>query len=86
MCSTVVDVKLNTILLEMNRILRPEGTIIIRDQVDFVIKVNKIVGGMRWNTKMVDHEDGPLVSEKILFAVKKYWVAGQNSMASLSLE
>ena len=60
----------------MDRILRREGTVIIRDQVDVLIKVKKIVGGMRWNTRMVDHEDGPLVSEKILFAVKKYWVAG----------
>ena len=67
----------------MDRILRPEGTVIIRDQVDVLIKVKKIVGGMRWNTRMVDHEDGPLVSEKILFAVKKYWVASKNNTTSL---
>ncbi|PWA86687.1 S-adenosyl-L-methionine-dependent methyltransferase [Artemisia annua] len=55
------------ILLEMDRILRPEGTVIIRDLEIEVLKVKKIVSGMRWNTKMVDHEDGPLVPEKILF-------------------
>lgn len=59
----------------MDRILRPEGAIIIRDEVDVLNKVKKIVGGMRWNAKMVDHEDGPLVPEKILVAVKEYWVA-----------
>ncbi|XVF54298.1 hypothetical protein PTKIN_Ptkin05aG0169800 [Pterospermum kingtungense] len=75
--------KAEDILLEMDRILRPEGTVIIRDQVNLLIKVKKIVGGMRWNTRMVDHEDGPLVSEKMLFAVKKYWVAGENSTTSL---
>ncbi|XVE56953.1 hypothetical protein DITRI_Ditri04bG0052700 [Diplodiscus trichospermus] len=74
--------KAEDILLEMDRILRPEGTVIIRDQVDVLIKVKKIVGGMRWNTRMVDHEDGPLVSEKILFAVKKYWVARENNTTS----
>ncbi|XP_050225890.1 probable methyltransferase PMT2 [Mercurialis annua] len=71
------------ILLEMDRILRPEGTVIFRDQVDVLIKVKRTVRGMRWNTKMVDHEDGPLVPEKVLFAVKRYWVAGDNSTSSL---
>lgn len=66
----------------MDRILRPEGTVIFRDQADVLTKVNKLVRGMRWNTKMVDHEDGPLTSEKILFAVKRYWVAGDNSIES----
>ncbi|KAF5726808.1 methyltransferase PMT2-like [Tripterygium wilfordii] len=70
------------ILLEMDRILRPEGAVIFRDEVDVLIKVKKIVGGMRWDTKMVDHEDGPLVAEKILVAVKQYWVAGGNSTST----
>ncbi|KAI4386375.1 hypothetical protein MLD38_004310 [Melastoma candidum] len=71
------------ILLEMDRILRPEGAVIFRDNVDLLIKVQKLVSGMRWDAKMVDHEDGPLVPEKILFAVKKYWVVdGSNSTSS----
>ncbi|XP_076924107.1 putative methyltransferase PMT2 [Bidens hawaiensis] len=71
------------VLLEMDRILRPEGTVIIRDHEIELIKVKKIVSGMRWNTKMVDHEDGPLVPEKILFVVKQYWVAaGENNSPS----
>ncbi|XP_014494795.1 probable methyltransferase PMT2 isoform X1 [Vigna radiata var. radiata] len=70
------------ILLEMDRILRPEGAVIFRDQADVLVKVKRIVKGMRWNTKMVDHEDGPMVSEKMLFAVKQYWVAGDNTTSS----
>ncbi|XP_027080060.1 probable methyltransferase PMT14 [Coffea arabica] len=62
------------ILLEMDRILRPEGTVIIRDGVDALNEVRKIAGGMRWDIKLVDHEDGPLVPEKIFVAVKQYWV------------
>ena len=67
------------ILLEMDRILRPEGAVIFRDEVDVLIKVKKRVGGMRWDTKMVDHEDGPLVPEKVLVAVKQYWVTNSTS-------
>ncbi|KAM7269094.1 hypothetical protein ACFE04_024591 [Oxalis oulophora] len=75
--------KVEDILLEMDRILRPEGSVIFRDEVDVLAKVKRIAAGMRWNTKMVDHEDGPLVSEKVLFAVKQYWVAeGKNSTSS----
>ncbi|PIA57457.1 hypothetical protein AQUCO_00600291v1 [Aquilegia coerulea] len=71
------------ILLEMDRILRPEGTVIFRDDVDVLIKVKKFVTGMRWNTKMIDHEDGPLVTEKVLVAVKQYWVVDENNSTSL---
>ncbi|KAL1333379.1 hypothetical protein HN51_062203 [Arachis hypogaea] len=73
---------LEDILIEMDRILRPEGVVIIRDEVDVLNKVKKIVGGMRWEAKMVDHEDGPLVPEKILVAVKEYWVASSNNSTS----
>lgn len=70
------------ILVEMDRILRPEGAVIIRDDVDVIVKVKKIVAGMRWDTKLMDHEDGPLVPEKILVAVKQYWVVGENNSTS----
>ncbi|KAJ1291275.1 hypothetical protein BS78_02G304200 [Paspalum vaginatum] len=67
------------ILLEMDRILRPEGAVIVRDDVDILTKVNSLAQGMRWNTKMVNHEDGPFVREKILYAVKQYWVGGNQT-------
>ncbi|PWZ44759.1 putative methyltransferase PMT15 [Zea mays] len=63
----------DNILLEMDRILRPEGTVIIRDDVDMLVKIKSITDGMRWNSQIVDHEDGPLVREKLLLAVKTYW-------------
>lgn len=65
----------------MDRILRPEGSAILRDEVDILNTVKQIVRGMRWGTKMVDHEDGPLVPEKILVVTKRYWV-GSNSTSS----
>lgn len=70
------------ILLEMDRILRPEGAVILRDEVDVLNKVKKIAGGMRWDTKLMDHEDGPLVPEKILVVVKQYWVENSGNSTS----
>ncbi|XP_071695788.1 probable methyltransferase PMT17 [Rutidosis leptorrhynchoides] len=63
------------ILLEMDRILRPEGTVIFRDEVDVIGKIKSIAERMRWKLKTVDNESGPLNEEKILVAVKTYWTA-----------
>uniref|UniRef100_A0A1D1XI75 Methyltransferase n=1 Tax=Anthurium amnicola TaxID=1678845 RepID=A0A1D1XI75_9ARAE len=61
------------ILLEMDRILRPEGTVIFRDTVDVLVKVQGITEGMRWKSRIMDHESGPFNPVKILVAVKTYW-------------
>ncbi|KAJ3672467.1 hypothetical protein LUZ60_007188 [Juncus effusus] len=65
--------EIEEILLEMDRILRPEGTVIIRDDVDLIVKIKQITDGMRWQSRIANHEDGPLKREKILVAVKSYW-------------
>lgn len=61
--------------MEMDRILRPEGTVIFRDDVDMLVKVKSITDGMRWDSQIVDHEDSPLEREKLLLVVKTYWTA-----------
>ncbi|KAL0002557.1 hypothetical protein SO802_016338 [Lithocarpus litseifolius] len=63
------------ILLEMDRILRPEGSVIFRDDVDYLVKIKSILDAMQWDSRIVDHEQGPLQREKILLAVKQYWTA-----------
>jgi hypothetical protein len=63
------------ILLEMDRILRPKGSVIIRDDIDVLTKVKKITDAMQWEGRIGDHENGPLEREKILFLVKEYWTA-----------
>ncbi|XP_057980623.1 probable methyltransferase PMT15 [Malania oleifera] len=67
--------EMEDILLEMDRILRPEGSVIFRDDVDELVKIKNIIDGMQWNSRVVDHEDGPLEREKLLVAVKLYWTA-----------
>lgn len=71
--------EMEDILLEMDRILRPEGSVIIRDDVEMLLKVKRVTDRMDWESRIVDHEDGPLQREKLLFAVKKYWTAQDES-------
>ncbi|ONM27136.1 Methyltransferase [Zea mays] len=74
--------RMEDILLEMDRILRPEGTVILRDDVEVLLKVQRTVKGMRWKTLLANHEDGPNVPEKVLFAVKRYWTAAGEGTAA----
>ena len=62
-------------MLEMDRILRPEGSVIFRDDVDNLVKMKRMTDALKWDSQIIDHEDGPLVREKLLFAVKLYWTA-----------
>ncbi|KAL0299488.1 UNVERIFIED_CONTAM: putative methyltransferase PMT15 [Sesamum radiatum] len=71
--------EMEDIMLEMDRILRPEGSLIIRDDVDILVKVKRIADALNWESQIVDHEDGPLEREKLLFAVKLYWTAPASS-------
>ncbi|KGN49950.1 probable methyltransferase PMT18 [Cucumis sativus] len=66
------------ILLEMDRILRPEGTVIFRDTVEVLVKIQTISDGMKWKSQIMDHETGPFNPEKILVAVKTYWTGETN--------
>lgn len=66
---------MENILLEMDRILRPQGSVIFRDDVDIIVKVRETIDAMQYTTRIIDHEDGPLQRVKILLAVKQYWTA-----------
>lgn len=63
------------ILLEMDRILRPEGSVIIRDDVYLLLEIRRMMDAMDYDTWIADHERGPHENEKILLAVKRYWTS-----------
>lgn len=60
------------VLLEMDRILRPNGYVIIRESSYFVESVATIAKGMRWGCRREDTEYGS-DKEKILICQKKLW-------------
>lgn len=89
--STVLDAfssrcKVEDILLEVDRILRPEGSIIFRDDVDVLVKVKNIIDGMDYSTRIVDHEKGPHEREKILLASKLYWTAPEEKHGETQID
>ena len=68
--------EMEDILLEMDRILRPEGSVIVRENVEILAKIKTIADKLNWSSEIVNHEDGSShQNEKILFAVKNYWTA-----------
>lgn len=65
------------LLLEMDRLLRPMGIVIIRDKAATVDRVSKYLTALRWSnwSKVVDADSDELSDEdeKILFARKELW-------------
>ncbi|XP_073042762.1 probable methyltransferase PMT20 isoform X1 [Primulina eburnea] len=66
------------VLLEMDRILRPNGYTLIRESSYFVDAVATLAKGMRWDCRKEDTEYG-VKSEKILICQKKLWYSSNKS-------
>ena len=56
-------------------LVRQQGSVILRDDVDVLLKVKSFTDAMQWDSRIADHEKGPHQREKILVAVKQYWTA-----------
>ncbi|KAM0835714.1 hypothetical protein ACQ4PT_062763 [Festuca glaucescens] len=63
------------VLLEMDRILRPTGYAIIRDNPYFLDSVATIAKGMRWTCDRHDTENKENEKEKLLICHKMLWSA-----------
>lgn len=60
-------------MIEMDRILRPEGTVIIRDSPGMVARVVKVAKAIRWSFEISEAEPGAPGQEQILVARKEFW-------------
>ncbi|KAI3925792.1 hypothetical protein MKX01_003351 [Papaver californicum] len=77
--------EMEDILLEMDRILRPEGSVIFRDDVEVLLKAKSIADGLKWKTQLQDDVDIPDIKERILYAVKIYWTAPADQEVALPM-
>lgn len=70
------DMKL--VLLEMDRILRPNGYVIVRESSYFIDAVATIAKGMKWSCHKEDTEYG-VEKEKLLLCQKKLWYSSNQT-------
>ena len=63
------------VMVEMDRILRPEGTVVVRDSPEVIDKVNRVAHAIRWTTSIHEKEPESNGREKILVATKTSWKA-----------
>ncbi|XP_031483086.1 probable methyltransferase PMT20 [Nymphaea colorata] len=60
------------VLLEMDRILRPDGYVIMRESSHFVEAIQNVAKGMKWSCQKHDTEYS-VEQEKVLICQKKLW-------------
>ncbi|XP_065864760.1 probable pectin methyltransferase QUA3 [Euphorbia lathyris] len=61
------------LMVEMDRILRPEGTVVIRDSPEVIDKVAHVAHAVRWNAAIHEKEPESHGREKVLIAKKSFW-------------
>ncbi|GJP55636.1 hypothetical protein CLOM_g14582 [Closterium sp. NIES-68] len=62
------------VLMEMDRILRPEGAVIFCDSHAVLRTIQPLAKRLRWDARFEANRPGG--SGRILVCVKKYWVEG----------
>ncbi|KAL4621802.1 hypothetical protein ACB092_06G255000 [Castanea dentata] len=61
------------LMVEMDRILRPQGTVVVRDSPEVIDKVGRIARAIKWTAIIHEKEPESQGREKILVATKKFW-------------
>ncbi|CAI9101717.1 OLC1v1039109C1 [Oldenlandia corymbosa var. corymbosa] len=61
------------LMVEIDRILRPEGTVVIRDSPEMIDKVGRVARAVRWTFTVHEKEPETHGREKILVATKHLW-------------
>nr|GME09111.1 probable methyltransferase PMT13 [Ipomoea batatas] len=61
------------LMVEIDRMLRPEGSVVIRDSPEVIDRTERIAHAVRWTTSIYEKEPGSNGREKILVATKKLW-------------
>ncbi|CAI5483248.1 unnamed protein product [Closterium sp. Yama58-4] len=76
------------VLLEVDRILRPEGVVLIRDDIATLRRIKRIAPALRWDARIERPgkedsvgKDGD--EEVVLVCTKKYWTSGAYELLSI---
>ncbi|XP_010552854.1 PREDICTED: probable methyltransferase PMT12 [Tarenaya hassleriana] len=63
---------MTTIMLEMDRILRPGGRVYIRDVTEVITHLQEIAKAMRWRSSLRETAEGPHASYRVLVSDKPF--------------
>ncbi|KAG7608274.1 S-adenosyl-L-methionine-dependent methyltransferase [Arabidopsis suecica] len=63
---------MTTMMLEMDRILRPGGRVYIRDTINVTSELQEIGNAMRWHTSLRETAEGPHSSYRVLLCEKRF--------------
>lgn len=66
-------------MVEMDRLLRPKGTVVVRDSPEFITKIDRIASSLRWKSTIHDKEPESQGRERILVATKTHWTLPSSS-------
>ncbi|KAF2559366.1 hypothetical protein F2Q68_00014674 [Brassica cretica] len=58
-----------SVMAEVDRILRPQGTFIVRDDSETIGEIEKMVKSLKWDVRMTQSKDG----EGVLAVQKSWW-------------
>ncbi|CAK9134454.1 unnamed protein product [Ilex paraguariensis] len=61
------------LIVEIDRMLRPQGTVVMRDSPEVIDKVDRIAHAVRWTTTVYEEKAESHGKEKILVASKEFW-------------
>lgn len=71
--------EMKVVLLEMDRILRPEGHVILRDAANFVDNARALGEAMRWKCQKHEIEKPITDNEQLLICRKSFWRSSGDS-------
>lgn len=74
--------EMKDVMLEMDRILRPNGIVIVRDTPQFLDSANVLGKAMKWKCTRHDTENGADDSDGILVCKKSFWTISEDSVES----
>lgn len=61
------------LMAEIDRILRPGGTVVVRDSPEVIDKVARLARAVKWTATIHEKEPESHGREKILVAIKNFW-------------
>ncbi|XP_024992677.1 probable methyltransferase PMT13 [Cynara cardunculus var. scolymus] len=61
------------VMVEIDRLLRPEGTFVVRDSPETIKKLDSVARSVRWESTIHDTEPESHMNERILVATKPLW-------------